>query len=84
MTTRGREIRGKLPSSSRPISCSVSLGTLGLVGGAKEGWTDGRSSASRRLANMSWSLERFGPVWKQKEKKIKNRSEKVAEKKDKE
>ena len=50
-----------LPSSGRLTSCSLSLGTLGREGGVNEGCIDGRSSASRRLANMSCSLDRLGP-----------------------
>lgn len=60
-----REDSGRrgLPSSGRPSSGSLSLGSGGRDGGGvRAGCRDGRSSASRRLANMSWSLERFGPA----------------------
>lgn len=56
------EKEGRLPSSGRPSSCSLSLGTGGREGGVTDGCMEGRSSASRRLASMSWSLDRFGPV----------------------
>jgi len=39
----------------------LSLGTLGLEGGVMACGMEDSSSVSRRLASMSWSLDRFGP-----------------------
>ena len=58
----GRVMWGTIPSSVRMVSCSAVLGALGRAGGEAEDCMGDGSSVSLRLASMSCSLERFGPV----------------------
>lgn len=68
ITTKLQTERGRggglseAPSSGRFPSCSLKRGTLGRGWGADGGCTWGMSSPSLRLASMSCSLDRLGPV----------------------
>ena len=61
---------GKAPSSAWLLSCSLKRLALGLGGGVMDGCSEAGSSVSRKLANISCSLVRFGPEKRERERDI--------------